>query len=1176
MNGDGHSDVLVGAPGASNGHPGEGRVYLFLGSGAGLAATPAWSFEPNVANAELGQSVAGIGDVNGDGFGDVAVGAPGLGNGQDAEGRIYVFYGATIGLASTPDFTLESNEPGARLGEEVNGPGDVNGDGYDDFVVGAPTWTGALAEQGRAQLHLGSETGLSSAVDWVVEGSRIGARFGQVLGWAGDVNGDGYADLVVGMPAYSDGETGEGRVELYTGQPGGLSDSPFWVFESDIANLALGAVATGVGDANGDGLADVLLGAPGYTNGEANEGQFAVLPGSASGPVLGAPLIVVESNQAGAMLGASGASAGDLNGDGFLDVAMGAPSFDAAGTDRGRVYLHHGAAAPPALTEGIRLEADSADAFFGEFVESAGDVNADGFDDLIVGSYNYSGGQSEEGRAYLYLGGPNGISSSPDWTYEPDHAGDHFGTVVSAAGDVNGDGFADIIATGDEANYGSAWEGRAWVFLGSAGGLETTPVWTAESNAFLAYYGWSASGVGDIDGDGFADVMVGSFNQRRAYLYRGSSSGPEASASWTYTGPFGSNLGASVAGAGDVNGDGYGDVIIGAENYDNGQNNEGAAFLFFGSAGGLAGSPDWSHEGDIGGIRFGTYVAGAGDVNGDGYADVIIGAERYSNGESEEGRAYAFYGSPTGLPATPCWVVESNQATARFGESVGPAGDVNGDGYGDVIVGGLQLDNGQTNEGGAWLYLGGPSGLSTTPAWTGEGEQDGARYGGSAWSAGDLNADGFSDIVVGADSYSNGQDEEGVAFIYYGNSGVLPPSNRPRIAQARDLGTGQVLHPQARTTTAGFRVTTNVTPSVGRKRARIEVQFARTGESYSRVFGPWVDTELADVTLSRELTGLNLGATHWRTRLSYAASQAGPVRWSPWRYGGLAGDSYGFQVQVFGGCAPIASNDATCDGIDDDCDGDVDEDFVGTTSYCGTGACASTGVSSCVAGRLQDNCSPLAPALEDTTCDVIDDDCDGSFDEDYPSLATICGVGVCVASGATRCEAGSVIDDCAPLEPPQSIDDDCDGLDDDCDGFTDEEIDLVSACGEGTACSVVTCNPELGACESSLRTGCCETDSDCADSAACVTGRCADGACELILPGDCCRVDSECDDGNACTDNRCNVETGQCVIEGSPRCCTTSADCDDGNSCSFDACGDENRCIHQTATCETIPCGADT
>jgi hypothetical protein len=179
-------------------------------------------------------------------------------------------------------------------------------------------------------------------------------------------------------------------------------------------------------------------------------------------------------------------------------------------------------------------------------------------------------------------------------------------------------------------------------------------------------------------------------------------------------------------------------------------------------------SPSWTAESNQAEASFGNSVGTAGDVNNDGYDDVIVGAHYYDNGHTNEGRAYLYLGSASGLSNTASWTAESNQASAQLGHSVGTAGDVNNDGYDDVIVGANLYDNGQTNEGRAYLYLGSDSGLSTTSDWTAESNQAYAYFGYSVGTAGDVNNDGYDDVIVGAKNYSNGQTYEGRAFVYRG------------------------------------------------------------------------------------------------------------------------------------------------------------------------------------------------------------------------------------------------------------------------------------------------------------------------------------------------------------------------------------------------------------------------
>lgn len=421
-------------------------------------------------------------------------------------------------------------------------------------------------------------------------------------------------------------------------------------------------------------------------------------------------------------------------------------------------------------------EGDQADAQFGYCVASAGDVNGDGYDDVIIGADGYDNGQTDEGRAFVYLGSASGLSATSSWTAESDQSLAHFGYSVAPAGDVNGDGYDDVIIGAWGYDNGEDDEGRAYLYLGSSTGLSVTPSWTVESDQVSALLGASVAAAGDVNGDGFDDVIIGvrDYNgdgggEGRACLYLGSSSALSTIPSWAVEGgQADAQFGSCVASAGDVNGDGFDDIIVGARGYDNGETDEGRVCLYLGSLSGPSTTPSWIAEGNQAHAQFGSSVAAAGDVNGDGFGDVVIGAHWFEDGEWEEGRAYLYLGSASGLSVTPSWTAEGDQVSAHFGVSVSSVGDVNDDGCDDVAIGALFYDNGEMNEGRVNLYLGSTSGLSATPSWTVESNQTEARFGCSVAPAGDVNDDGFDDIIVGAWGYDNGETDEGSAFVYLG------------------------------------------------------------------------------------------------------------------------------------------------------------------------------------------------------------------------------------------------------------------------------------------------------------------------------------------------------------------------------------------------------------------------
>ncbi|MBP6303390.1 MAG: FG-GAP repeat protein, partial [Bacteroidia bacterium] len=187
-------------------------------------------------------------------------------------------------------------------------------------------------------------------------------------------------------------------------------------------------------------------------------------------------------------------------------------------------------------------------------------------------------------------------------------------------------------------------------------------------------------------------------------------SGNLTNADWKVeTNSASSFMGNSVSSAGDVNGDGYSDVIVAAYGRTSSFTSEGAVYIYHGSATGLSTSANRTILGGAANLWFGSKVATAGDINADGYSDVLIGSDNYTNGQTNEGAVYIYHGSASGIAATPTSIVESNVTSANMGREVSTAGDVNGDGYSDIVIGAESFDNGQTAEGAFWIYQGSAS-----------------------------------------------------------------------------------------------------------------------------------------------------------------------------------------------------------------------------------------------------------------------------------------------------------------------------------------------------------------------------------------------------------------------------------------------------------------------------------
>ncbi|WP_167855723.1 malectin domain-containing carbohydrate-binding protein [Hymenobacter fodinae] len=353
------------------------------------------------------------------------------------------------------------------------------------------------------------------------------------------------------------------------------------------------------------------------------------------------------------------------------------------------------------------------------------------------------------------------VATTPFATLIGEASATSFGYAVSSAGDVNGDGFDDVIV-------GAYVQNRAYVYYGGQTGL-TTNTSSRLTNDVGGNFGYSVSGAGDINGDGYDDVLVGAPVEGKAYVYYGSRTGLTGSVGTTLVGEIGStSFGFSVAGAGDVNHDGLADVVVGAEAYNRGQ---GRAYVFYGTRSGLgttvaAASASMVLTGEAIFTGFGYSVAGAGDVNHDGFSDIIVGAYAYN---SFQGRAYLFLGSSTGTSPTASSVLTGQATFSNFGSSVAGAGDVNGDGYADVLVGAVAN---QQELRRAYVYYGNSQGLPASPGsiLTPDVTKN-TQFGGSVAGAGDLNHDGFGDIIVGAQDVNNGQ---GLAYVYYGRGSGLP------------------------------------------------------------------------------------------------------------------------------------------------------------------------------------------------------------------------------------------------------------------------------------------------------------------------------------------------------------------------------------------------------------------
>jgi hypothetical protein len=316
---------------------------------------------------------------------------------------------------------------------------------------------------------------------------------------------------------------------------------------------------------------------------------------------------------------------------------------------------------------------------------------------LVVGAPSNDAGGTSAGQAYVYYGGL-AADAVADVTFTGAAPGDQFGSSLGTAGDVNGDGYADVIIGASANDAGGLSAGRAYVYFGgpTMDAVADLTLTGAVSNTFL---GESVGTAGDMNGDGYADVVVSSHQGAMVYYGGGV---PNDVADLTLTGFAPDDVLVVVGTAGDVNGDGYADVIAGAPTTDDTAGQDvGRAYVFYG--GPVAdGVPDRTLRGGSAFDDLGVSVGTAGDVNVDGYADVIVGAWVQQSG-AFAGKAYVYYGGP-GMDAAADLTLTGAAAGDRFGNSAGSVGDMNGDGVPELIMGAKDNDAGGSNAGRAYVY----------------------------------------------------------------------------------------------------------------------------------------------------------------------------------------------------------------------------------------------------------------------------------------------------------------------------------------------------------------------------------------------------------------------------------------------------------------------------------------